>query len=144
MSQPSKLYNTLTRALEDFAPRQPPEVSLYACGPTVYDVPHVGHARSALIFDMLRRYLESVGYRVRYVRNVTDVDDKIIDRAHRELGAASEAQDADALRHKCRVVAEHYLEAYHAMTDRLGIAPLGMGSARLAAASPRCRRPIAR
>ena len=68
------LYNTLTRSLESFAPLAPPTVTMYVCGPTVYDDPHIGHARSAYIFDVLRRYLRSHGYQVRFVRNVTDVE----------------------------------------------------------------------
>ena len=70
-----KLYNTLTRKCEDFQPLKPPKVSIYVCGPTVYDDPHIGHARSAFIFDVLRKYLTYRKYQVRFVRNVTDVDD---------------------------------------------------------------------
>ena len=80
-----KLYNTLTRKLEPFEPLIPGQVRMYTCGVTVYDLCHVGHARSALVFEVIRRYLEYSGYRVTFVRNFTDVDDKIIERA-RELG----------------------------------------------------------
>ncbi len=112
-----KLYNTLTRSLEPLAPLDPQgrAVTMYVCGPTVYDVPHIGHARSAYIFDVLRRYLQSRGYQVRFVRNVTDVDDKIIDRAKQE----HPGQDLNAA---CRAVAEKYLASYHDAMDRLGLA----------------------
>ncbi len=67
------LYNTLTRKKEHFEPLNPPHVGLYVCGPTVYGDPHLGHARAALTFDTLFRYLLHLGYKVRYVRNITDV-----------------------------------------------------------------------
>jgi cysteinyl-tRNA synthetase len=76
-----KLYNTATRKKEAFLPLRKGEVGLYACGVTVYDLCHVGHARSAIVFDVLVRYLRARGFQVTYVRNFTDVDDKIIDRA---------------------------------------------------------------
>jgi cysteinyl-tRNA synthetase len=76
-----KVYNTLTRQKEDFKTLEPGKVSMYVCGPTVYDKAHVGHAMSALVFDIVRRYLEYSGYQVRHVTNYTDVDDKIIQRA---------------------------------------------------------------
>ncbi len=101
-----KLYNTLTRSLEAFEPLTPGQVRMYTCGVTVYDLCHIGHARSALAFDVIRRYLEYRGHRVTMVRNFTDVDDKIINRA-REQGRAWDAvaaeniaafqQDMDAL-----------------------------------------------
>ncbi len=111
---PLKLYNTLTRSLEPLAPLKPPAVTIYVCGPTVYDVPHIGHARSAFIFDILRRYLAFRNYQATFVRNVTDVDDKIIERARQEPGSGD-------LNAKCRAVTERYLKAYHETMDRLGI-----------------------
>lgn len=75
------VYNTLSRKKESFKTLQPGKVSMYVCGPTVYDKAHVGHAMSALVFDVVRRYLEFSGYEVRHVTNYTDVDDKIIQRA---------------------------------------------------------------
>jgi len=80
---PLKVYNTLTREKSEFDPIQAGEVRMYVCGPTVYDSAHVGHAMSALVFDVVRRYLLFRGYDVHYVMNFTDVDDKIIDRANR-------------------------------------------------------------
>jgi cysteinyl-tRNA synthetase len=82
---PMRLYNTLARRTEVFEPRQPGKVGVYCCGPTVYDVPHAGHARSAVAFDVLVRTLRARGLDVTYVRNITDIDDKILKRS-RELG----------------------------------------------------------
>jgi cysteinyl-tRNA synthetase len=75
------LYSTLSRRVEPFTPLEPGKVKMYACGVTVYDDAHIGHARQAIVFDVLRNHLEALGYQVTYVRNFTDVDDKIIDRA---------------------------------------------------------------
>jgi len=80
-----KIYNTLTRTIENFETVEPGKVRLYVCGPTVYNKAHIGHAMSALVFDIIRRYLEYRGYEVNHVMNFTDVDDKIIKRAN-ELG----------------------------------------------------------
>ncbi len=78
---PLSLHNTLTRKVEPLEPREPGKVGLYLCGPTTYDVAHVGHARSAVAFDLLLRVLRHRGLDVNYVRNITDVDDKILERA---------------------------------------------------------------
>jgi cysteinyl-tRNA synthetase len=78
------VYNTLTREVEPIRPVRAGEVGVYCCGPTVYDVPHAGHARSALAPDLLVRRLRALGVKVTYVRNITDVDDKIIERSARE------------------------------------------------------------
>ncbi len=79
-----QLYDTLTMKVQPLAQRDPGKVSLYACGPTVYDHPHLGHARQALTYDVLRRYLEWRGVEVHHVANVTDIDDNIINRANKE------------------------------------------------------------
>jgi cysteinyl-tRNA synthetase len=76
-----RVYNTLTRENEDFVPLNGKKVNMYVCGPTVYDHCHLGHARSYVSFDIIRRYLMYRGYNVNYVSNITDVDDKVIDRA---------------------------------------------------------------
>jgi len=101
-----KIYNTLTRSKEEFQPMQAGKVRMYVCGITVYDYCHLGHARMLLVFDMVTRYLRARGYEVTYVRNITDIDDKIINRA-RENGESITAlttrfiqamnEDADAL-----------------------------------------------
>ena len=103
-----QLYNTLTRRKEEFTPAKPGTVGLYACGITAYDFCHIGHARSAVVFDVLVRYLEHIGNTVVFVRNFTDVDDKIINRANKE-GVPSEQ------------IAERFIAAFHEDMDRLGV-----------------------
>lgn len=76
-----RIYNTLTRALEDFSPLEPGHVRMYVCGITVYDLCHVGHARANVAFDVVQRWLKASGYRVTFVRNITDIEDKIIRRS---------------------------------------------------------------
>ncbi len=76
-----RIYNSLTRRVDDFAPLEPGHVRMYVCGMTVYDLCHLGHARSMVAFDVVQRWLKAMGFRVTYVRNVTDIDDKIIARA---------------------------------------------------------------
>ena len=79
-----KIYNTLTGHLDEFKPLKENEVSMYVCGPTVYNYIHIGNARPAIFFDTVRRYLEYRGYKVTYVQNFTDVDDKMINKANIE------------------------------------------------------------
>ena len=76
-----RIYNTLSRGLVDFSPIEPGHVRMYVCGITVYDLCHIGHARSAVAFDVVQRWLRASGYRVTFVRNITDIEDKIIRRA---------------------------------------------------------------
>lgn len=90
------IYNTLTRTKEKFVPMQPGKVGLYVCGITVYDRCHLGHARSMLCFDVIVRFLRASGYEVKYVRNITDIDDKIITRAL-ERGISIEALTAEVI-----------------------------------------------
>lgn len=78
------IYNTLTRKKEEFKPIAPPNVNMYVCGPTVYDYFHIGNARSFIMSDIIRRYLENKGYKVKFVMNLTDVDDKIIKKSIEE------------------------------------------------------------
>ena len=103
-----RLYNSLTKQKEDFVPLNPPVVKMYTCGVTVYDLCHIGHARSLYVFDVIRRYLKYRGFEVRFVRNITDVDDKIIARAN-ELGKSS--QD----------VSEANIAAYYQDMEALGV-----------------------
>ena len=84
-----KIYNTLKKKKETFKPINPGKVGIYVCGPTVYDACHIGHARCVVVFDVIVRYLKAIGYEVTYVRNFTDVDDKIIKRAG-ELGISTQ------------------------------------------------------
>ena len=81
MNHPLRLYDTMTRQKRDFVPLAAPKVGLYVCGMTVYDYCHLGHARVMIAFDVLYRWLKQAGFEVSYVRNITDVDDKIIKRA---------------------------------------------------------------
>jgi len=90
-----QLYNTLARATVPFVPTNEGRVSIYLCGPTVQSEPHLGHGRSAVVFDVLRRYMTWLGYDVEFVRNVTDIDDKIINRAI-EMGVTAEEVAMDA------------------------------------------------
>ncbi|MCX8112522.1 MAG: cysteine--tRNA ligase [Bacteroidia bacterium] len=112
------LYNTLTRRKEPFSPLNPPYVGMYVCGPTVYGDPHLGHARAAVVFDVLYRYLTFQGYKVRYVRNITDV-------GHLE-GDADEGEDK--ILKKARLekiepieVAQRYTALYHKAMDALNV-----------------------
>lgn len=102
------LYNTLGRQKEQFIPVRPGKVNMYVCGITAYDYCHIGHARSALVFDALVRHLRHLGFDVFFVRNFTDVDDKIINRAN------SEGRD-------WQEVARTYIDAFHEDMDRLHV-----------------------
>ena len=103
-----KLYNTLSGKKEDFVPIVPGKVNMYACGVTVYDYSHIGHARGAVAFDVIQRYFRRKGFQVKYVRNFTDVDDKIINRAKEEGISAAE-------------VARKYIAAFQEDMGRLGV-----------------------
>ena len=114
------IYNTLTREKETFRPLHDPNVGLYVCGPTVYGDPHLGHARPAITFDLLFRVLKHAGYKVRYVRNVTDVghlehdaddgEDKIAKKARLEQVEPME-------------LVHYYTRSYHRAMDLLNVLP---------------------
>ena len=104
-----RIFNTMTGRKEDFIPLSKDRTGMYACGVTVYDYSHIGHARSAVVFDVIKRYLKYKGLDVKYVRNFTDIDDKIIRRAHEE-GISWDA------------VAKKYIDEYYIDMDRLGVA----------------------
>ena len=120
MAQPLLIYNTLTRKKELFKPLHAPNVGMYVCGPTVYGDAHLGHARPAITFDILFRYLKHLGYKVRYVRNITDVghlehdadegDDKIEKKARLEQLEPME-------------IAQYYTNRYHAAMEALNVLP---------------------
>ena len=104
------IYNSLSRQKEIFKPLQPGKVGLYVCGMTVYDYCHVGHARVMVVFDVVVRYLRHLGYQVRYVRNITDIDDKIIKRAQESGENYSQ-------------LTERFIQAMHADATALGVLP---------------------
>ncbi len=105
-----KIYNTLTRSKQEFIPRQPGKVGMYVCGMTVYDYCHIGHARVMVVFDTVARYLRHSGYQLTYVRNVTDIDDKIIQRAN------ANGEEFAAL-------TERFIEAMHEDERALSVLP---------------------
>ncbi|ABX14891.1 cysteine--tRNA ligase [Burkholderia multivorans] len=103
-----RIYNTLARDKQVFVPRQPGEVRMYVCGITVYDYCHVGHARMLVVFDLVQRWLRAIGYRVTYVRNITDIDDKIIRRA---------VENGETI----KSLTDRFIDAMHEDEDALGI-----------------------
>ena len=103
-----RIYNTLSGKKETFVPIQKDTVKMYVCGPTVYDTSHIGHARSVVVFDMIFRWLTRIGYAVTYVRNFTDVDDKIIKKSN-ETGEA------------CAAITEKYIDEFHNEMDALNV-----------------------
>jgi len=110
------IYNSLSRKKEEFKPIRQNTVKMYVCGPTVYDEPHIGHARGAFVFDVIRNYFKYKKYNVKYVRNITDVDDKIIDRARKIVSPGKDLKTA------VKEVAEKYLDKYNEDMSALGIA----------------------
>ncbi len=103
-----RIYNTLSRALEEFSPLEPGHVRMYVCGMTVYDLCHLGHARSMIAFDVVQRWLRASGLAVTYVRNITDIDDKIIKRA---------VENGETI----RSLTDRMIDALHQDADALGI-----------------------
>jgi cysteinyl-tRNA synthetase len=103
-----KIHNSLTRSKEDFTPIETGHVRMYVCGMTVYDFCHLGHARVMVVFDMVARWLRERGYKVTYVRNITDIDDKIIKRA---------AENGESI----RALTDRFIAAMHADADALGV-----------------------
>lgn len=103
-----KLYNTLTRKKEEFVPLVPGEVKMYVCGPTVYNFFHIGNGRTFIVFDTVRRYLEYRGYKVKFIQNFTDIDDKMIKRANEEKITVKE-------------VGDKYIKEYYTDADALNI-----------------------
>ncbi len=103
-----RVYNTFSEKKEDFIPIQKDKVNMYVCGPTVYDTSHIGHARSVVVFDMIFRWLKAQNYDVCYVRNFTDVDDKIIKKAN-------------ATGDECSMITEKYIKEFHDEMDALNV-----------------------
>ncbi len=103
-----RVYNTMTGKKEEFIPLHDRKIGMYACGVTVYDLCHIGHARSAIVFDAICRYLKYRGYEVTFVRNFTDIDDKIIKRAN-EQGV------------EWKAIAEKYIDEFNVDMGKFGI-----------------------
>ena len=99
-----RIFNSLTDRIETFVPLKPREVSIYVCGPTVYSDPHIGNLRPVVVFDVLRRMFISLGYKVTFVSNFTDVDDKIINRAISEKKSEEE-------------ISNHYIQAFQKVAE---------------------------
>ena len=105
-----KLYNTINKKIEEFVPINPPDVGMYICGPTVYDYFHIGNARTFIMADIIRRYLEFKGYKVKYIMNLTDIDDKIIKKSNEEKISSGD-------------VASKYTDAFFSDIKQLKIKP---------------------
>lgn len=120
MSSQLHIYNTLQRKKEIFEPINPPFVGLYVCGPTVYGDPHLGHSRPAVTFDVLFRYLQHAGYKVRYVRNITDVGhlENDADEGEDKIGKLARLQQIEPME-----VAQYYSNRYHQFINQLNVLP---------------------
>ncbi|MFH1238868.1 MAG: cysteine--tRNA ligase, partial [bacterium] len=114
-NNPIFIYNTLTRKKEKFEPLKKGTVKMYICGITPYDDTHLGHGRCYVTFDMIRRYLEYKGFKVDYIQNVTDIDDKIIKRAREDK------DDSKNIKEKCRQLTEKYFSEYRNLMTRLNV-----------------------
>ena len=110
-----KLYNTLTRKKEEFIPITPGEVKMYVCGPTVYNFFHIGNGRTFIVFDTIRRYLEYRGYKVKFVQNFTDIDDKMINKANEEGTTVKNIGD--------KYISEYYTDADALNIERATVNP---------------------
>lgn len=110
-----KLYNTLTRKKEEFVPITPGEVKMYVCGPTVYNFFHIGNGRTFIVFDTIRRYFEYRGYKVKFVQNFTDIDDKMINRANEEGTTVKKVGD--------KYISEYYTDADALNIERATVNP---------------------
>jgi len=113
-----QVYNTLSRKKEDFEPLKSPLVGMYVCGPTVYGEPHLGHARPAITFDLIFRYLKHLGYKVRYVRNITDVGhlENDADEGEDKIAKKARIEELEPME-----VAQYYLDSYHFAMDKLNV-----------------------
>ena len=112
------IYNTLSRNKEVFVPLNPPFTGLYVCGPTVYGDPHLGHARPAITFDVVYRYLKHLGYKVRYVRNITDVGhlEEDLDDGEDKIAKKARLEQLEPME-----VVQYYSDRYHDFMDRLNV-----------------------
>ncbi|MFA5183836.1 MAG: class I tRNA ligase family protein, partial [Syntrophales bacterium] len=109
-----QVTNTASRRKEEFVPLSPAEIKMYVCGITPYDESHLGHARAYVTFDVIKRYLAHAGYKVKHVQNITDIDDKIIQKALKEPGNAD-------IKQQCRNITEKYSALFFEAMDRLNV-----------------------
>ncbi|OGC22780.1 cysteine--tRNA ligase [candidate division WOR-1 bacterium RIFOXYC2_FULL_37_10] len=112
-----KVYNDLSSLLEEFIPINPQKVKMYVCGITPYDETHLGHARAYVAFDVIRRYLEYIGYEVDYVQNFTDIDDKIIKKSEIQ----NPKSENKTIQEKCKEITEKHIDSYFDVMDQLNI-----------------------
>lgn len=114
------IYNTLSRSKELFVPLHAPNVGMYVCGPTVYGNPHLGHARPAITFDVLFRYLKYLGYKVRYVRNITDVGhlENDADEGEDKIGKKARLEELEPME-----IVDYYTLRYHKAMEMLNVLP---------------------
>ena len=114
------IYNTFSRTVEEFKPANPPFAGLYVCGPTVYGEPHLGHARSAVTFDLVFRYLRYLGYKVRYIRNITDVGhlENDADEGEDKIAKKARLEQLEPME-----VAQYYINRYHEFMSLLNVLP---------------------
>ena len=120
MEQKLFIYNTLSRKKEEFKPITPGRVGMYVCGPTVYGDAHLGHARPAITFDLLFRYLQHIGYKVRYVRNITDVGhlEHDADEGEDKIAKKARLEELEPME-----VAQYYTNRFHAAMEALNVLP---------------------
>ncbi|MCH8332215.1 MAG: class I tRNA ligase family protein, partial [Bacteroidetes bacterium] len=121
MENEVKIYNSLSRTVEKFEPLNPPFVGLYACGPTVYGDGHLGHARAAITFDTVFRYLGFIGYKVRYVSNITDVghlEDDVNEQGEDKIAKKARVEQLEPME-----VVQHYSNRYHDAMRQLNVIP---------------------
>ncbi|NCB85008.1 MAG: cysteine--tRNA ligase, partial [Bacteroidia bacterium] len=120
MEHKLQIYNTLSRSKEQFIPLHAPNVGMYVCGPTVYGDPHLGHARPAITFDILFRYLQHLGYKVRYVRNITDVGhlENDADEGEDKIGKKARIEELEPME-----IVDYYTLRYHKAMEMLNVLP---------------------
>src|SRR6188508_1147266 len=113
-----KIYDTYSREIREFKPLNPPFAGIYICGPTVYGHPHLGHARGPIVFDILHRYLRHLQYKVRFVRNITDVGHLVndADEGDDKIGKLARLEQVEPME-----IAQFYTDSYHKMLGALNV-----------------------
>ncbi len=118
-----RIYSTLSQEKEEFEPLNPSEVKMYVCGITPYDETHLGHGRAYITFDVIQRYLKELGYKVKYVQNITDIDDKIIRKSkitNNKQQTANNTKDPN-IKQKCKEITDKYTKAYFDVMEKLNV-----------------------